>query len=499
MGRRQGSERSTMSTPSLEECREFLANPCEQPDGRSKSVLDHLSMLLLKVLEERPANALDLFEQASAEVKTLRKGGAVDEPFRPPANVAWAKTVEEMRGPKKEPVEGEEAGEPEPEERAIGEEAGLRITNLVQEAAMLDAAGVGAGLTRLNAVALFTGMRKLANKEPVKSVRLFGKIIGTGKDYLVCECEYNDDYEEPAPEEGEEAAEEEEGAKPKTIKMEDPKTGINTYVYYVANWLEDSRTHDLNNWTKLPHVKPECLMVARKIKKFFTGNLTAAVESYPPFPGNEADYLRCQIARIVAGASLCLKGVFVLDPEAEEGGPLFKLNEKDEEGNGGFKVMNASVLDDADNWEHHPLYPSILKGMGRCVEPEAEPLEDEAEEAKRLASIEKGEAPIKRISTDRPLRGGIPAWSVRKCSPMLKDHSVSVARSNRWPGAMCVARGPVFTNIYVGSGHKFATGGFQPFAPPMVAMEYGDDQEGAKEITDESVPLPPPPEEEEAE
>ena len=54
-----------------------------------------------------------------------------------------------------------------------------------------------------------------------------------------------------------------------------------------------------------------------------------------------------------------------MDPEAEEGGPLFKLNEKDEEGNGGFKVMNASVLDDADNWEHHPLYPSIFhEGRG---------------------------------------------------------------------------------------------------------------------------------------
>jgi len=59
--------------------------------------------------------------------------------------------------------------------REIDGEA-LRITNFVQEAAMFEAAGVGAGFTRMNAVSIFLGMRKLANKEPVKSVRIFGKV-----------------------------------------------------------------------------------------------------------------------------------------------------------------------------------------------------------------------------------------------------------------------------------------------------------------------------------
>ena len=51
-------------------------------------------------------------------------------------------------------------------------------------------------------------------------------------------------------------------------------------------------------WKKLPNVTPQQLTVARKIKKFFTGRLDAPVVSYPPFPGNEANYLRAQIARI---------------------------------------------------------------------------------------------------------------------------------------------------------------------------------------------------------
>jgi radial spoke head protein 4A len=185
-----------MATPSIEECREFLANPCEQPDGRTKSVLDHLSMLLLKIMENRPDNALNLFEQISSEVKTMPRGGEVDAPPGPCANAAWAAGLKELSGPPKEPAEGEE---PEAVREIDGES--LKMTNFVQEAAMFDAAGLGAGITRMNAVALFTGMRKLANKEPVKSVRLFGKILGMKRDYLICECEYSDDFEEPVEEE----------------------------------------------------------------------------------------------------------------------------------------------------------------------------------------------------------------------------------------------------------------------------------------------------------
>lgn len=51
-------------------------------------------------------------------------------------------------------------------------------------------------------------------------------------------------------------------------------------------------------WKKLPNVTPQQLTAARKIKKFFTGRLDAPVVSYPPFPGNESNYLRAQIARI---------------------------------------------------------------------------------------------------------------------------------------------------------------------------------------------------------
>ena len=48
--------------------------------------------------------------------------------------------------------------------------------------------------------------------------------------------------------------------------------------------------------------------MSRKVKKLFTGKLEAPVVAYPPFPGNEANYLRAQIARISAGSQVIACG-----------------------------------------------------------------------------------------------------------------------------------------------------------------------------------------------
>jgi len=57
-------------------------------------------------------------------------------------------------------------------------------------------------------------------------------------------------------------------------------------------------------WTKLPPVTPAQIVACRKVKKLFTGKLDAPVICYPPFPGNEANYLRAQVARISAGTQV---------------------------------------------------------------------------------------------------------------------------------------------------------------------------------------------------
>lgn len=49
-----------------------------------------------------------------------------------------------------------------------------------------------------------------------------------------------------------------------------------------------------------------------------TGRLNATIESSPSFKGTEAQYLRCQIARISAATVVSPKGYYMIDGEAEE-------------------------------------------------------------------------------------------------------------------------------------------------------------------------------------
>ena len=51
--------------------------------------------------------------------------------------------------------------------------------------------------------------------------------------------------------------------------------------------------------------------------------------SYPPFPGNEANYLRAQIARVSAGTHISPLGFYQFDEEEEE----------EEEGGGRFQYF----------------------------------------------------------------------------------------------------------------------------------------------------------------
>lgn len=63
---------------------------------------------------------------------------------------------------------------------------------------------------------------------------------------------------------------------------------------------------------------PAQIQSARKVKKFLTGRLDAPVVCFPPFPGNEANYLRAQIARISAGTHISPLGFYQFDEEEEE-------------------------------------------------------------------------------------------------------------------------------------------------------------------------------------
>lgn len=110
-------------------------------------------------------------------------------------------------------------------------------------------------------------------------------------------------------------------------------TGTNTYVYFVCNYLGGPMT-------QLPYVTPDQIKAARLIKKFLTGRLTSHVSTYPLFPGNEANFLRAQIARIAASTVCAPSGLFA----ANDDGSL----ERSEE----YAGFPGRELSQTANWVH---------------------------------------------------------------------------------------------------------------------------------------------------
>ena len=71
-------------------------------------------------------------------------------------------------------------------------------------------------------------------------------------------------------------------------------------------------------WVKLPHVKPAQIVTARAVRRLLTGRLDAPIITFPPFPGNESNYLRAQIARISATTHISPNGYYQTPEDEEE-------------------------------------------------------------------------------------------------------------------------------------------------------------------------------------
>lgn len=89
-------------------------------------------------------------------------------------------------------------------------------------------------------------------------------------------------------------------------------TGANAHAYFATTTLGAQRP------TRLPNARPEHIAAARRLKRFLTGDPTAPVSTYPPFPWTEAEFLRAQIARIAAATVLAPAGWYSAE-ENDEG------------------------------------------------------------------------------------------------------------------------------------------------------------------------------------
>lgn len=499
-----------MNDIGFQDAKAFLQKSC---DTEGSNLYDHACEVFQRIFEERPGNVMEMFEQLSSRTKqtkftdrmgpqgikdTLSRGVVWAENCNKAMEPAAGKKIAKGKGKgKKQDNSSENSGSEESESEEEGNAAenvaagGAAIPDLITHASHMENAGV-AVLSSSDNFRLLISIKHLAARErDINSIRLFGKILGTKADYIIIETEM------AVAEEGsdnadafsaEDAASGEPPAEPRGV-------GVNKYTYWVCSYAG-------GNWTRLPDATPAQLRVSREITKFFTGNLDTSINSYPPFPGMEAHYLRAQIARIAHSTSICPREYYVLKgdkdgEEPDEENPADTENENDEipktvQRNDNFRAQSIRQQTRLENWVHY--YSHILpQGRTTFWKPkraekkqveEGEEGEDgteadaQTQEAQSNAEgsdnaeeiVEEVPAPPLQAVNEDALAAGLPAFIARKTSN-LSPHPIVSFRSVRWPGAYAFAFDNSFCNVYIGWGQKFSGDSYTPPAPQVMCKE----------------------------
>lgn len=464
----------------FEKAKQYL----KKSNAAGDTLYDHVTKVLLQIAKDKPEDALENFEKLSVQVKKA----ALDAQQYKELPTSTAKSLDERRAlaaienalklvqsvpevssadlaqaaKAKAAMENKDDDADEEEVKKMVASLtpaflkGAKVPDMQADARLLANAGVGMGKEESYKVLL--SIQSLARTEGnLKSARFFGKIYGKEKDYYIVETELTSYVKE---------------AVDPATKKEPAGTGANQYVYFATNSPE-------GQYTKLPDVLPEQLITARSMRRYFTGNLSAPVLGYPPFPWPEASYLRAQIGRIAAATVVSPKGLMdMAEQEDEEAPPLLVQAEEPE-------LVDVDGLKEAENWNHHVAH--LLK-QGRAVawtppepeEGEEEPEAEEEEEAEpeeplpMLSGLEGDALPAKVLGDDEEEEDEETKFKLWRfeCYPSSTQHRVSAAISMNWPGAVAVANGKHFANVYVGWGQKFLQTLYTPPPPPAVCKEY---------------------------
>jgi len=462
------------------------------------NLYDHLSKVLTKVLDERPSDVVDIIEDISKETKRSQFKSDVDtvqDKIDRSTEVALCQIQEKLF----------KKGDGEEEAEAQEEDVDTPLPNLMELSFYFEQAGIG--LNREECYRMWLALKNLVDNHLLQHVRLWGKVLGTEQNYYVAEVEYREgeeeeeeEEEEAEPEQDEDTLEKEEGDEdeeteeddtpkpawkpPPVTPKEEARTGVNKKTYFVCN--EPGKP-----WKKLPNVTPQQLVNARKIKKFFTGRLDAPVVSYPPFPGNESNYLRAQIARIGAGTHVSPHDYYQFDAEEEEDEEEAQRDNFVE--NLDFEGIPVRDLCDPSlqNWVHHVQH---ILPQGRCtwwnpVQKNEDDFEEEDEEEEKEEvdepEPEVGPPLLTPLSEDAEV-DSMPPWTPKMSTNIIPQYAISVLKSNLWPGgyAFCIEK--KFENVYIGWGHKYSAENFNPTPVPPIMEEFPS----GPEITEIEDPTP---------
>ena len=201
----------------------------------------------------------------------------------------------------------------------------------------------GVSFNELEWYKIRTATKKLLIENNCEYIRFFGKIFGIHSDYYIIQ------------------------GLPRNYPMKNPPVhveckgseGINRYTFWVSN-------SPLESWYELPEITAEQLVISRRFKYYFTGNLNAKVKSFIAFPGKEMHLLKCQIVRILHSSCIVPKGYLKISEnfkEQLEG----KVTEYDEEYKSpSFEEMKTN---EGENWVHEQAY---IFPNGKVIDPSVE-------------------------------------------------------------------------------------------------------------------------------
>uniref|UniRef100_UPI00358F88D9 radial spoke head protein 4 homolog A-like isoform X2 n=1 Tax=Myxine glutinosa TaxID=7769 RepID=UPI00358F88D9 len=442
------------------------------------SVYEHVTQVLTRILDERTPDAADIFETLSSDAKRERLVCPSPSPRdEAPCVVGLeqAKAWCRIFGKREEEVFDEDLP-------PLPDAMELPLPNLLEIANYFEQAGVM--LDKNEAVRVMMSLKELTQNHPMDHCRFWGKILGTNSNYLVAEVEMtdweeeeeeeqelgaHDTYEEEEkmempekdgiPEENEEDKNDElpksKYKAPLSIPKEPYQSGANKYLYFVCS--EPGQP-----WERLPLVRPSDIVSARLIKRLFTGQLNAPVESYPPFAGNEKHLLRAQIARISAATQVSPLGFYHFEEEEED---------EEEEQN---EIMEnpeyeepeiGEMVESLSSWVHHTQY---ILPQGRCswwnpLKHEDEMSEEEDEDSESNHPEPQVAPPLLTPLTEDAELNGHPPWTLRATSSLLPQFALAVVTSNLWPGAYTFSIGGLKTSTWVGGTSTRASRSAQRF------------------------------------
>jgi len=337
------------------------------------------------------------------------------------------------------------------------------IGDFIENIKLLEWAGISFG--QEESYRIYKSIVRLSKVTGAKSMRFWGKILATKRDYYVVEGELKEVEETEIP-----------------FGHEPRGKGVNKYVYWVTDNI-------LDDWVQLPDANPAHITAARQFKQILTGDLNAKVHANPPFLGKERHLLRAQIARIGHATTIFPKGM--LEPNEEQEGELVYTED--------FTQPPLADLNSTEAWAHQ--FPIILKA-GRITHQRPNLPDEEADEA--LAKLEEEDKVLEKLMTlneDSPILPLETAWLLKIVGdnqPYNPDgdeegtliYAANVIKSLRWPGAYTVAYDGRYTNIYVGYGLKHGDVSYNPTSPPDV-MQDPDEKPEQPEPTPLEAPEEP--------